>query len=122
MKNILLFIFILSCYLFSCKKPSKTITNGSYIGTFERNGTQVPVQLMFSNGQFSGVSDSINFPAICSGTYTVSGNTISFENGCMWTANFDWTLILSENWTINSSNNSLILTKANGDEYNLIHQ
>lgn len=122
MKNILLFIFILSCYLFSCKKPSKTITNGSYIGTFERNGTQVPVQLMFSNGQFSGVSDSTNFPAICSGTYTVSGNTISFENGCMWTANFDWTLILSENWTINSSNNSLILTKANGDEYNLIHQ
>jgi len=31
-------------------------------------------------------------------------------------------LILSENWTINSSNNSLILTKANGDVYNLNRQ
>jgi len=118
-------LLLFCCVVFfaiGCDKSTKTVINGTYIGTFERNGVVAQVELTFSNGQFNGQSDQVLYPAICSGTYTVSGNTISFENGCMWTANFDWTLILSENWTINSSNNSLILTKANGDVYNLIHQ
>lgn len=119
--KLLLFCAIL-LFAFSCNKPSKTITNGTYIGTFERNGVTANVELTFSNGQFTGHSDQDNYPAICNGSYTVSGNTITFENGCGFLANFDWTLILSENWTINSINNSLTLTKANGDVYSLIHQ
>ncbi len=119
--KLLLFCYVI-LFAFSCDKSTKRITNGTYIGTFERNGTQVPIQLTFTNGQFSGVSDSTNFPAICSGTYSVSGNTISFENGCGFLANFDHTLILWENWNYSWEDDVLTLTKTNGDVYNLIRQ
>ena len=58
----------------------------------------------------------------CSGAYTVSANTISFENECGFLANFDHTLILSDSWSYSYNNNVLILTKANGDEYTLTLQ
>jgi hypothetical protein len=41
------------------------------------------------------VSDIAKYPALCSGTYSIYGNSINFTNGCAWTAEFDWSLILS---------------------------
>ena len=62
------------------------------------------------------------FPAICNGNYLISSNTIEFENVCVWTAEFDWTLILGENWNYTKENNILIMTKSNGDKYTLTKQ
>ena len=118
----LLFFCIVFLTALSCTKSNKTNVNGTYIGVFERNGVTSNVKLTLTNGQFSGQSDQDSYPAICSGAYAVSGNTISFENECGFLANFDHTLILSDNWSYSYNNNVLILTKANGDKYTLTLQ
>lgn len=109
----------------SCKKEEtqiQTNLNGTYIGIFERKGESANVELTFKDGSFNGKSEKANFPAICNGTYTISGNNITFTDSCFWTANFDWTLILKDHWEFNLNNKALILTKSNGDQYSLTQQ
>ena len=118
----LLFFCVVFLTALSCSKSIKSNVNGTYIGVFERNGVTSNVELTLTNGQFSGQSDQDSYPAICSGAYAVSGNTISFENECGFFANFDWSLILSDTWSYSYNNNVLILTKANGDKYTLTLQ
>tara|TARA_B110000116_G_scaffold266126_1_gene276374 strand:- start:855 stop:1241 length:387 start_codon:yes stop_codon:yes gene_type:complete len=96
--------------------------SGAYIGIFERNGNTSNIELNFMNGIYSGESEIEKFPAICNGNYSISNNTIEFENVCLWTADFDWTLILGENWNYTKENNILIMTKSNGDKYTLTKQ
>jgi hypothetical protein len=96
--------------------------SGAYIGIFERNGNTSNIELNFMNGIYSGESEIEKFPAICNGNYSISNNTIEFENVCVWTAEFDWTLILGENWNYTKENNILIMTKSNGDKYTLTKQ
>lgn len=120
---ILIGVFITT---FACNKDDGDISqpniNGKYIGFFERNGTTSNVDLTFSNGSWTGESEIVKFPALCNGTYSISGNVVTFENTCHWTAEFDWTLILSDNWNFELNGITLILTKNNGDKYNLTKQ
>ena len=90
---------------------------GEYTGTFLRNGNSSNVELTLKDQEFSGVSETVKFPAICKGEYRISGNTITFVNECPWTAEFDWTLILSDTWNYNFVNNTLTLQNAIGDKY-----
>ena len=101
---------------------SQSEINGEYIGFFERNGNTSNIELNFTNGIYSGQSETEKFPAICNGNYSISNNSIEFENVCVWTAEFDWTLILDENWNYTIENNILIMTKSNGDKYTLTKQ
>jgi hypothetical protein len=96
--------------------------DGVYLGTFERNGTTANVDLTFTNGSWTGESEIIKFPALCNGTYSISGNLITFENACVWTAEFDWTLILGDEWNFSLNGNTVILTKNSGDKYILTKQ
>lgn len=119
---ILLGIFlIISCNNNDDENPQTEI-NGEYVGIFERGENNSIVELTFNNGNWSGESEIIKFPALCNGTYTNSGNTITFENACPWTAEFDWTLILGGEWNYSLNENLLILTKTNGDKYTLTKQ
>ncbi len=95
---------------------------GEYIGIFERNDNTSNVDLTFMNGTWTGESEIVKFPALCNGTYSISGNLVTFENACPWTAEFDWTLILVDEWNYNLNGNTLILTKNNGDKYTLTKQ
>lgn len=125
MKARLFFVVIIALSIISCNKKNENIeTNiqGNYTGIFERNGHKAHVELTFDNGTWSGKSEIEKFPALCHGTYSISGNEIIFENACVWTAEFDWTLILSGAWNYRLHRNSLILTKANGDKYSLTKQ
>ena len=109
----------------SCNKDDNNIEtniNGNYTGTFKRNNSISNVQISLNNGIFRGQGDVEKFPTLCNGSYSISGNTITFENACPWTAEFDWTLILSGNWTYGIDNNKLILIKENGDKYTLYEQ
>lgn len=117
-------IFILIGFLsiaFACSSNDDIIPNieGHYSGTFERNGTISNVTLAFNNGTFIGESQIVKFPAICNGTYSISSNSLNFNNQCIWTADFDWTLILADQWNYTFSNGVLTMEKANGDKYNL---
>ena len=126
MKTKIFFFLISLITLVSCNKSEENIistnTNGNYIGIFERNGVSSNVQLNLVDGSFNGQSAIQKFPALCNGTYLISGNTITFDSNCAWTADFDWTLILNGQWNFNRNGNVLILTKSNGDKYTLTQQ
>ncbi|BFP41705.1 hypothetical protein FGF1_25500 [Flavobacteriaceae bacterium GF1] len=109
----------------ACKNDDDTIEpdiDGAYTGIFERNGNTSNVTLNLNDGMYSGESDTEVFPAICSGNYSISNDSITFTDECFWTADFDWTLILNEEWNYSLNGSTLILTKNNGDKYTLTKQ
>tara|TARA_R110002124_G_scaffold214111_3_gene380152 strand:- start:66 stop:443 length:378 start_codon:yes stop_codon:yes gene_type:complete len=125
MKPKVLILIGLIFVILSCNNDDEnpqTEINGEYVGIFERGGNNSSVELTFNNGNWSGESEIVKFPALCNGTYSNSGNVITFENACPWTAEFDWTLILGGEWNYSLNGNSLILTKTNGDKYTLTKQ
>jgi hypothetical protein len=125
MKPKILILIGLIFVILSCNNDDEnpqTEINGEYVGIFERGGNNSNVELTFNNGNWTGESEIVKFPALCNGTYSNSGNVITFENACPWTAEFDWTLILGGEWNYSLNGNSLILTKTNGDKYTLTKQ
>ncbi len=82
--------------------PVVEVPIGTYNGHFIRSsplGKYAPsnVTLSFTADRFTGESDKIKYPAICNGTYKITGQEIEFINECAWTAEFDWTYILAAN-------------------------
>jgi hypothetical protein len=111
--------------LFSCdsdENVSQPTFDGTYIGIFERNQVISNVTINLGNGIFSGTSETEKFPAICNGNYAISGNLIQFGNDCAWTADFDWSLILTDSWNYTFENSTLTLTNGLGDKYILMQQ
>jgi hypothetical protein len=125
MKTKIFLLLTLAITIIGCDKdddPTEINVDGNYIGVFERAGNTSDVELSFNIGTWTGESVTEKFPALCNGNYSISGNVITFENACPWTAEFDWTLILSDDWNYNLNGNTLVLTKANGDIYTLTKQ
>ena len=125
--------FIVVLILISCEDNGigdGTILSGTYTGKFNRSNMygkypQSNVTLTFSESGFSGESDMIKYPAICNGTYTISGNEIDFSNGCFWTAEFDWSYILSGKFEFIVEGNQLEMVRilnGNTDRYTLTRQ
>jgi hypothetical protein len=113
------FALLLIFSLNNCKKSENEITkitDGIYIGTFQRtpvwgDGQISNISITFSSGKWSGQSDNSRYPALCHGTYEVQNNKLIFQNECAWTAEFDWSLILSGEYQFNINGNSLIFTQ-----------
>ncbi|MES2774582.1 MAG: hypothetical protein V4722_10375 [Bacteroidota bacterium] len=83
--------------------------------------------ITFSANSWTGQSQFAKYPALCQGTYNPKGtDSISFENGCAWTAEFDWSLILMGDYKIAISGNDVELSRTyNGaftDVYKLTKQ
>lgn len=115
MRSLLLILSCLTLCIVSCKKtkcPSPGF-DGTYKGTFQRlpGGGLAQVTLTFASGNWSGVSDTRNYPALCKGTYTLSTDSINFANQCVFTADFDGTLILHGGYKKVQHGDSLILTR-----------
>lgn len=117
--KISLFSLLLAFGLCNCKKSENEITKipeGNYIGTFQRipvwsDGQISNISITFSSGKWSGQSDISKYPALCHGTYEVQNNKLIFQNECAWTAEFDWSLILSGEYQFTINGNSLIFTR-----------
>lgn len=94
---------------------------GTYTGTFvrwnEKQGSAVNVKITFSENEFNGNSDSLNYPSICSGSFTVTDmpDSIHFINQCDFPANFDWTLILTGSYQLTDTGDSLYFRRVIGD-------
>ena len=107
------FLILAFLFLISCKNEesiNKTISEGTYKGTFQRENVWLPstptnITLTFSSNQWTGSGDREKYPALCHGTYSISGDSIIFENECAWTAEFDWSLILSGKYALKQSEN-----------------
>lgn len=119
-----LIFLVLLVPMLGCNQDDENLQalDGTYMGVFERDQQAVKVELSFDNGTYQGYSERLKFPALCRGTYTVSGSKITFANDCPWTAEFDWTLILSGEWDFKLTGNILILTSSSGDKYTLTRQ
>ena len=98
------------------------VLEGTYEGTFERDDMRSDVTLTLENGEFSGSSNKDRFPAICNGTYTQQDGQATFADVCVWTADFDWTLILSGEWDVQTTTDALIMLNENGDKYTLVRK
>jgi len=86
-------------------------------------GDKVQVNLALTGNEFSGTGGPGYYPTICNGTFSTHGTEIDFKNACYFTANFDWSLILSGKYNYTAINDSLVITRNyNGifhDEYRL---
>lgn len=106
-----LVVFMLS----SCEKSDKVEPFAArYKGHFVRttgNALENPamsnVTLEFTDNTFSGSSNTMNYPAICQGSFTISQTKINISNSCMFTANFDWTLIFNGEYNYDLSGDQL---------------
>lgn len=119
----LLFIIATACIFIACDKTETDShsLNGRYTGIFSRTGMDTSqVSLVFSGSRFDGESDESRYPAICHGSFKLSDQMIHFTDSCAWTANFDWSLILSGKFNISFSDGTVRIWKTNGnitDEY-----
>ncbi|AXT18430.1 hypothetical protein D7030_07745 [Flavobacteriaceae bacterium AU392] len=95
----------------------ESIPNGDFAGTFTveySNGDVFsnPVTVSFnSNNSYSSSNSMDYFPAGGSGTYEMTNSTIEFSDINFWTANFDWNLILNEEYSFTLNDNELIMSK-----------
>jgi|JI9StandDraft_2_1071091.scaffolds.fasta_scaffold191407_2 hypothetical protein len=103
------------------------LTPGTYKGHFIRSSPSAKyapsnITLTFTADSFAGESSVVKYPAICNGTYKITGQEIEFFNNCPWTAEFDWSLILSGKFKLNVDGGQLEMTRhSNGqtDYYKL---
>lgn len=51
------------------------------------------------------------YPASGSGTFIVNGDKITFTNGNIWIANFDWNLVLNEKYDLSQNRNGLTISE-----------
>ena len=109
--------------LSSCDKTEQQQydLSGLYVGYFHRTGMDTSlVSLRFTTDGFEGSSNMTNYPAICGGSYQLQENRIRFTDTCMWTANFDWSLILSGEYNVEITEATMRIWRTAGnlmDEY-----
>ena len=105
--------------MLSCEKDEPVKIgplDGTYTGIFFRASPQgnyatADVTLVFKGNTFEGLSSIAKYPAICRGTYTITGDEIEFTNLCVWTAEFDWSYILDGKFTITIEGNEIMMTR-----------
>ncbi|RZK34489.1 MAG: hypothetical protein EOO90_30710 [Pedobacter sp.] len=119
MKNYLLIFLVLSLALGACKKQtsSSTIPNGDYSGVLEvysntyKMPTTYPVAISFENKKYKVTTEPGKQRGGGSGTYSIKGEIGNFQDENIWTADFDWNLILSGIYEVQLKDESLILIK-----------
>ena len=118
MKRILAVLLGLMVLIASCEEAETNHAplNGTYTGTFSRTSPEAKyrsatVTLILKGSNFEGGSSIEKYPAICKGTYQISGHEIEFTNTCPWTAEFEWTYILSGKFNFTTQGDELIISR-----------
>lgn len=93
-----LFIAITACT--ETEKQTDSLSDGSYTGTFtveysDGQSYSNPVTVTISGSHYSCTAGENHIPAGGHGTFTIDGSKITFRDELMWTADFDWNLILN---------------------------
>ena len=99
----------------SCKKEPAKTWDGIYQGTFQRQigvtGAISNVSLTISSDSYTGHSSQAKYPAICNGKQLITADKIIFYDACVWTADFDGTLILNGEYKLDVIGDSLVFHK-----------
>jgi len=118
MKNYLPILTLLLLFSSSCKKNNSLlqISEGNYSGILQVTSStyQIPVTypiaILFEKGKYK-ISPDPARPGGGSGIYNVNGDIGHFEDQNFWTADFDWSLILSGEYQIQTDGDNLVLIK-----------
>lgn len=107
------YLVLLSTILFACKKDENNPQlSGDYTGTFR---TLVQGKLVMTDFDVSLTGDQFKVTKgskMGSGSYeTGSNNQVVFKDKNLWTADFNWNVILTGNYTFKVTGDSLILSK-----------
>ena len=123
--NLAFYILIsgISLHVSGCDEPEINGVeqlNGKMTGYFIRSSPTtryrpISVSFNFTDNTFEGTSELDHFPAICNGTYLLGDNSIELSNSCVWTADFDWTLILQGKWLIYEQDGKIIISRDHGN-------
>jgi hypothetical protein len=110
-------IIVLTAWVtLSCNKAP--LPNGAYSGRFivdYGSGVQEgPFKLEIKDNTYSCSGNENRIPPGGSGTFSVGQNEIVFQDENMWTADFDWNLILNGSYTLAQKGDTLSLTKVQG--------
>lgn len=119
----LLLVCGLSLNISGCDEPEIIGVDqlkGTLTGYFIRSSPTtryrpISVSINFTETAFEGTGEFDQFPAICKGTYILADNSIEFSNDCVWTADFDWTLILQGKWSIYGQDDKIIISRDHGN-------
>ena len=113
MKKIIFILALIS--LLGCEKveqSNRQFENGTYIGTFQRsNNNTANITIIIDSNNWSGISNLEKYPALCNGTYSIIGDSILFTNDCVWTTEFDWSLILKGKYEFKEDGNTIEISK-----------
>jgi hypothetical protein len=125
----LIFFALAGCDKSDQNKEFEAVYKGTFVrieGTPSGDPVVAHVTLTFSKNTFTGSSDVINYPAICSGGFTINQANITATTGCFFTANFDWSLIFKGEYQYEQKGNQLRIWRSypNGrqDIYDLIKE
>ena len=119
MKKVFILFIVIIPWVSGCEKAKNTkpgIHEGTYTGTFQRiiptgDAMISNVMVSFFKGKWNGQSDIPEYPALCNGSFSSKTDKLIFENDCAWTADFDWSLILSGEYNFEMNGDSLIILK-----------
>lgn len=118
-----MFLAVCCMFLVSCQAGMMSdgaLTDGRYVGMFLRTDPVAKYQpsnvtITIRGDRFEGSSSVRNYPAICEGTLRTDGASVDFQNDCFFTADFDWSLILSGTFRVSQERNTITLVKSHGD-------
>ena len=119
-------LITLSTLISSCSKDELRIGgetySGSFIVTYTSSTQTGSTSIVFKNGNYTCVSDTNRIPAGGSGTYSIDNGKIIFHDTNIWTADFDWNLILNGeyDYTLDGNNLTISADKNNVGHYEYI--
>jgi hypothetical protein len=120
MKRSILVFLVIASLLVSCDKDKITSLSGTYSGRFIYTNpvsSVAPrpsgiVSVSFTGNNYSSTGNKNKIPAGGSGTFEIiNPNKVRFHDVNIWTAEFDWGLVLSGDYTCKMKGDSLFMTK-----------
>ena len=117
----LLLLFSILLFAASCSdKINLSVLDGNYTGQYYYSGpgetrtikSQDQVSVTLSGKEFTSTGGPSRIPAGGAGEFTlVDKKEVQFSDKHVWTADFDWNLILNGRFIYELKNDSLILTR-----------
>jgi hypothetical protein len=123
MKGFIAIFLVLGTFLTACEKDDLKL-QGTYSGTFiyTHPASSVapppsgPASITFSEHTYTSTGNPDKIPAGGSGTFEVTkSKSVIFKDQNVWTANFDWGLVLNGEYKYQVKGDSLYLAKYNAE-------
>ncbi|WP_276364094.1 hypothetical protein [Daejeonella sp. H1SJ63] len=118
--SLIIFFSVITLLGACSEKLNLVVLDGSYKGFFyyiPAGGTQITksaeeVSVILNGKEYTSTGSTGRIPAGGTGKYSVlSNNIVQFQDERVWTADFDWNMILNGNYRYEVKNDSLILTR-----------